>query len=788
MALAPAPALAVAPDFAPLELGSLSSAAGLEDASALAVNTAALAFQRSSELYFGRSVNGLDQTSLFLTGGGGGFAWQQFRTSDNRFLNTYRFGGSFEAFGGLAFGGSFNYLQFLDGQGGNSPDFGVSALYRPNQWLGVGLAVHHLNQPAVEPKVGLTGASVLRRQYRPGVAIRPGTDRVTLSLDGAWNEGDPINAIAPWAGVQVEPIPGLTLRAVADQNRNYSVGLGLQFGQVGTGFMTGVTGARFAGSDVTYLTTSDLESRRALRIGQSRMAYMRLEGDLLDIPQSLFELRQDYYPGVLHLTRRIADAKVDPKVTGLVLDLRGVSAGLGKIQELRDAVVDFKAAGKPVIAYVTDASMGEYYLAVAADKIFQHPAGSLDLKGLAVTTPFFRGFFDKIGVQPQFVGIGKYKSAPEQFMRKDLSDPAKEQEEALLTDAYGMIVDAIAKARRLSKDEVKAIVARGMLTPPAAKEKNLVDDVVYPDQVPGTIEKGPANTYHLAEYKPETWGLPDKLAIVVIDGGISRGESDGGNLIDGTTTGSATVTRALRELRKDDAVKAVVIRVDSPGGDAVASDEIGREIDLLRLENKPVIISMGDVAASGGYWVAANGTRIYAEPGTITGSIGVFSGHFAFKGLVDRLGITTETIKRGEHADMDSGVRPWTEAEQTMIRDHARYTYVQFLERVSKGRRMATSRVDEIAQGRVWSGLRALDNGLVDKFGGLEAAIADAREAGKLDPERSVIEFWPKVGSLWETFDDSNMDVQLRRTGDAIKRYSRVNTWLIAPPVEPRSN
>ena len=788
LALAPAPAYAVAPDFAPLELGSLSSAAGLEDASALAVNTAALAFQRSSELYFGRSLNGLDQTSLFLTGGGGGFAWQQFRTSDNRFLNAYRFGGSFEAIGGLAFGGSFNYLQFLDGQGGNSPDFGLSALYRPNSWVAAGLAVHHLNQPAVEAAVGTTGASVLRRQYRPGIAIRPGTERITLSLDGAWNEGDRIDAVVPWAGVQLEPIPGLTVRGIVNQKLDYSLGLGLQFGQVGTGFMTGVTGPRFAGSDMAYVTTSDLENRRAMRIGASRMAYMRLEGDLLDIPQSIFELRQDYYPGVLHLTRRIAEAKADPKVTGLVLDLRGVSAGLGKIQELRDAVADFKTAGKPAIAFVTDPAMGEYYLAVAADKIYQHPAGSLDLKGLSMTTPFFKGFFDKIGVQPQFVGIGKYKSAPEQFMRKDLSDPAREQEEALLTDAYDMIVDAIAKARRLSKDEVKAIVARGMITPPVAKEKRLVDDVVYPDQVPGLVEKGSANTYHLAEYKPDTWALPDKLAVVVIDGSITRGESDGGNLIDGSNSGSATVTRALRALRKDDAVKAIVIRVDSPGGDAVASDEIGREIDLIRLENKPVIISMGDVAASGGYWVAANGTRIYAEPGTITGSIGVFSGHFAFRGLIDKLGITTETIKRGEHADMDGGARPWTEAEQAMIRDHARYTYVQFLDRVAKGRRMATSRVDELAQGRVWSGVRALDNGLIDKFGGLEAAIADARQMGELDPTRSVVEFWPKPGSLWETFDDSNMDAQLRRTANAVKRYSRVNTWLIAPQAEPTSD
>jgi protease-4 len=273
---------------------------------------------------------------------------------------------------------------------------------------------------------------------------------------------------------------------------------------------------------------------------------------------------------------------------------------------------------------------------------------------------------------------------------------------------------------------------------------------------------------------------------VTIDGGITRGESSGGSLLDGTSSGSATVTRALREIRKDDRVKAVVIRVDSPGGDAVASDEIGREIDLLRLENKPVIVSMGDVAASGGYWVAANGTRIYAEPGTITGSIGVFSGHFAIQGLLDKFGVTTETMKRGEHADMDSGVRALSDAELSMLRDQARYTYGQFLERVSKGRRMATNRVDEIAQGRVWSGVRALDNGLIDKFGGLEAAIADARDQGKLEPTRSVIEFYPKPGSLWETFDDSTMDAKLKATAQSVKTWSKPNTWLIAPPAEAK--
>jgi protease-4 len=307
--------------------------------------------------------------------------------------------------------------------------------------------------------------------------------------------------------------------------------------------------------------------------------------------------------------------------------------------------------------------------------------------------------------------------------------------------------------------------------------------VAYPDEVPGMFEKGPANTYPLQEFKPATWGKPDVIAVVSIDGAITRGES-AGDLINGTSSGSATITRALREIRKNDLVKAVVIRVDSPGGDATASDEIGREIDLLRLANKPVIISMGDVAASGGYWVAANGVRIYAEPGTVTGSIGVFSGFFSFGELLTKVGVTTQTLKRGEHADMETGFRPLNEQELTMLRDQARYTYVQFLDRVAKGRKMSQSRVDEIAQGRVWAGSKAQEIGLVDKLAGLEAAIEDARNEAALEPTTTVLDFYPKPGSLWETLDDSTMDAQLRNTIKAAQDYRRVKSWLLMPPVE----
>jgi protease-4 len=761
--------------YAPTELGSLSSTATLEDASALAINPAALAFQRSSELFISRSVNGKDQTNLFFTGGGFGTSWQQYRTG-GRFLNNFSFGGGTDLAHGLSVGGRFSYLQFLDGQGGNSPNFGLSAMYRPNGWLSAGLTVDNLAAPAV-------GVSVLRRAYRAGVGIRPLTDRLTVSLDGQWLEGDPTSAIYPTLGVQAELLPGVILRGQADSTMTYSVGLGLDIGGFATGAMSGATRNRIGDSDMMYIATSDMDRRRHLDLRLPRMAYIRLEGELADLPVNAFDLRQDYYPGVLHLTRRIAEAKEDGRVNGLVLDFRGVAVGAGKLQELRDAIADFRTTGKTTVAYVTDAGLGEYYLASSCEKVILHPAGSLSIKGVAASVPFLRGVLDKLGVKPQFVGIGKYKSAPEQYMQKGFSAPAREQEEELIDAQYSQMVEGIAKSRRLSREEVKALIDKGMLNPPQAKEKGLVDEIAYPDQVPGMFEKGPANTYTMPNYKPNTWAQPDVLALVSITGAMTRGESSS-NLLDGSSVGSATITRALRDIRHNDRVKAVVVRVDSPGGDAVAADEIGRELDLLRLQNKVVIISMGDVAASGGYWVAANGTRVYAEPGTITGSIGVYTGQFAYGGLLAKLGVTTETVKRGEHADMESGFRPLSDAELTLLRDNARYTYGQFLERVAQGRRMAVSRVDELAQGRVWAGSRALDNGLIDKFGGLEAALEDARKSANLDPTTSVVEFWPKPGAIWQTLDDSTMDSQIRNTLKAAQRYNRMSNWMLMPPIE----
>ncbi|HEY9722934.1 MAG TPA: signal peptide peptidase SppA, partial [Oscillatoriaceae cyanobacterium] len=707
-----------------------------------------------------------------------GSAWQQFN-ANGRFLNDFSLGGSVDLGAGFALGGTFDYLQFLDGQGGNSANFGLGALYRPTSWLAAGFTLNNLANPAI-------GNGTLAREYRAGLALRPIGDRLTLSLDGLYREGDPWSSVTPWLGLEAEVLPGVSLRGMVDNQLEYSVGLGLDLGQVSGGFLSGISRGRVGASDLVYATSSDSYSSHYLELGQPHLAYIRMEGDLRDVPQNAFDLRQQFYPGVLHLTQRIRDAQNDPKITGVVLDLHGVSAGLGKIEEIRQAVDELRASGKTAIAYVYDPDISTYYLASACDKVIQNPSGTLDLTGLSESVPFFKGLFGKLGIEPQFVPIGKYKSAPEQFTRDKFSAPGLKEAQDLIDAQYAHVVAAIAKDRRLTPSEVESLVKKGLFTPAMAKERGLVDEIGYPDQVPGLVAKGFAPDYPLKQQKPATWAHPEKIAVVSIDGTISRGES-GANLMDGQTVGSGTITNALRDIRHDDDVKAVVVYVNSPGGDSLASDEIGRELDLLRLANKPVIICMGDLAASGGYWVSANGTRIYAEPSTITGSIGVFAGQFAYGGLLNKLGITTQTIKRGPHADMDSGFRPLTPEEVDMLRDQARYTYAQFLQRVSKGRRMATDRVDAIAQGHVWAGSKALDLGLVDRMGNLETAIGAARKMSNLDPKTSTLDFYPKPGALWETINNSSMDEELNRTVKAAKDYSRAEVRLLMPPMDTPS-
>jgi protease-4 len=491
--------------------------------------------------------------------------------------------------------------------------------------------------------------------------------------------------------------------------------------------------------------------------------YVRVEGDVPEQPppsdlEALFERRP---PSLRGLVESIDKAAHDTKVSGLLLRV-GVldDAGWAKVQELRDAVARFRKSGKPAYAHLEFCGNKEYFLAAACTKIFAVPTALVGVSGLEAEVTFLRNTLDKVGVQAQFEGIGKYKNAPNQFTESSFTPPHREQMEALLDSLYSSYVDAIAKGRSKTPEEVRGIIDGGPYDADEALKVGLVDELLYQDQVEDRL-KG-AGRITPGRYLQGTRGfgfdVRPKLGLVYAVGEIVSGPSGGGGIGGGGTAGSDTVASALRHAREDDQIRAIVLRVDSPGGFGPAADVIWREVQVTR-ESKPVIVSMGDYAASGGYYISMGSDGIVAQPGTITGSIGVFGGKFNLRGLYDKIGLTKEILTRGQHADLYTEYRPWTPQERARIHAQMQAFYDDFVGRVAKGRKMSTEDVEAIAQGRVWTGTEALQHGLVDRLGGLDTAVGLAKSKAGLRPDQDVaLVVFPERKGLWEAIMERGQD------------------------------
>ncbi len=434
-------------------------------------------------------------------------------------------------------------------------------------------------------------------------------------------------------------------------------------------------------------------------------------------------------------------AAANPSVKGIFLDLTNLMTGVATIEEIRNALLDFKKSGKFIYAYSEVFSQPTYYLATAADKIYLHPTGLAELKGLRSEILFFKGTLDKLGVEPLVFRHGKFKSAVEPFIQDKLSDSNREQVRTFLTSIWNHMLKGIATGRKLSEVELRKISSELLVTnAPAAKQYKLVDDLKYRDEVldmlktktgAESIDKLELITLSDMKDAEDTREKRkgDKIAVVYAEGDIVDGEGQDGQI------GSVDCSKAIRKARLDEKVKAVVLRVNSPGGSALASETIWREVVLTK-KVKPVIVSMGNLAASGGYYIAAPADVIVASPNTITGSIGVFGLFFNGKGLANQLGVTIDTVKTTPMADIMSTSRGVTPREAEIIQAEIERIYDNFITRVAEGRKMSKADVDSIAQGRVWTGADAKRLKLVDEFGGLERAIELAAQKAKLDNYR----------------------------------------------------
>jgi protease-4 len=496
-----------------------------------------------------------------------------------------------------------------------------------------------------------------------------------------------------------------------------------------------------------YLLLKGMAGPKGVSVGKDSYLLAELSGVFSE------ERPTDVLGGALHsgtptvkgFLTGLRRAEEDPRIKALVLRVGLLGVGWGKAEEIREAVTRFAESGKPVAAYVDVVTDREYYVATSAPTVCAVPSGLLLTDGLAAQALFMRGALDKLGIEPEMVQVGRYKGAAEAFTRETMSDPLRESLEAILDDRYDDLIRGISEGRSLPEEDIRAILDAGPYTAREAVKAGLVDTLMYYQSVEQMmaeragveeLKKVPLKGYLKNGGTGAPGGAP-RMALVYAVGQIVLGKSRT-SPFGGRTLGSETLVKALRDARKNERIKAVVLRVDSPGGSGIASDAIWREVRRCS-EEKPVIVSMSDVAASGGYFIAAGADAIVAEPGTITGSIGVVGGKFNMSGLYGKLGLNKEELARGERALMFSENRGFTDDERARFQDMMRSFYWdEFVPKVVEGRGMTAEEVDAVGQGRIWTGRQALDRGLVDELGGLRRAVELAKERADIPADQKV--------------------------------------------------
>jgi protease-4 len=457
--------------------------------------------------------------------------------------------------------------------------------------------------------------------------------------------------------------------------------------------------------------------------------------------------------GVLRWARR------DPRLRAVLVCCDDLRIGWGRTQELRRLLLSLRQAGKLVWVYLTRAGVREYLLASAADRIVLAPAGTLDITGLSLEVTFLFGALEKLGIEAEIVQMGRYKSMGETFTRRNMSEPHRAMIESLVDDLYTQLVDAITAGRNMGGDEARERLDRGPFLGREALAERLVDALAYEDEAETALRRAcdDAKVIDFRDYfvrrgrevRAEVLRQGrGSLAMLSLAGTVKMGDSVSGPQ-GAAACGAASVARDLKEVRERKDIKAVVLRVSSPGGSGLASDLIWREVSRTR-EVKPVVVSLGDVAASGGYYVGVAGSPIFAEGGTLTGSIGVVAGKANLNGLYGRVGITKETVSRGRHAALHSSYIPLTDEDRERLRVQAEGFYREFVAKVAGGRKLSEQAVDEAGEGRVWTGRQAWARGLVDQLGGLEQALDEARRlVGIPEGEMVAVERYPKPRRLF---------------------------------------
>jgi protease-4 len=737
----------------------VTGAAVAEEATALTVNPAGVGFiQRAALHYFHAEADGIDSArgdGLYAAG----------------------------AIGPLRPALAVEWLRPAAGADYRITSLGLALSDGRTVSLGVAWRWWSSTDPAIEPMhawdLGLTlrpwrhlslGASALGLgatsqgralpvRYDLGLGVRVLDDSVTLSADllGSDRDRHAVEVTAGAVGLAVELRGGFGLAAqlrVPLRSGTPSRDGGGLISVTWNGSHTGITtaaasmkndsrwliGARLSGEryPASPLATAAPRLDLAAELAPRRLLILELAGgDPLD-----------------DLSRRLAEAGQDDSVGALVLEIGDLPLGAGRTEELRAAMHRLRLR-KPVLAYLTGGGLKSYWLASAATQVAMAPSSTLMVNGLASSQFYLRDGLARLGVSVEVVRAGAYKTAPEPLTRNDPSPESREMTGALLDDVYGRLVADVARGRQLDPAAVQGLLDEGLFSAVEARAAGLVDEVLWPDELEGWARKvsgqalDAAGGYHPAPPRQaRRWGPRPVVAVIGVEGAIAEGRSRREPLGAGGLTGARSLVERIEQASRSSEVKAIVLRIDSPGGDALASDLIWRAVKKAR-ERKPVVASLGDLAASGGYLVAVGAQWIVAEPSTLTGSIGVFVLKPDFSGVLEKLAVHRSVQTRGRHADLASPARPWTPEERALLEKQVDAVYGTFLDRVVEGRSLSRAEVEPLAGGRVWTGRQALALKLVDQLGGLEEAVAVARERAGL-PADAALEVRRVGGSWWD--------------------------------------
>jgi len=512
-------------------------------------------------------------------------------------------------------------------------------------------------------------------------------------------------------------------------------------------------------------------------IAANSVLVLRLTGDIPErAPVEIPFLTQGPTLTVTNVWMTLHKAAADANIRAVVLEPEGLSAGWGKLEELRSDLDEFRKSGKPVYAFLRTPTAREYYVATAADRIYLGPADQMYLKGMRAEIVYLKKTLDKLGVTVDVEHAGKYKDFGDTFTRSDMSPETREVITSVVDDLYGNLLARIAAARKKTPEQVSALVDAGLFLAPEVKKAGLVDELRFEDQVwdelksklqAKDIKRVRADEYLRVPLESVGLGGKSRVALIVGEGDIVRGSPDS-SASDEEALTSVGFDQLLREVGRDSSIKAVIVRIDSPGGEVTASDDIWREMNLLS-KKKPMVISMSDVAASGGYYMAMTGDPIVAYPGTETGSIGVVFGKPNLHGFYDKIGVTKDFVQRGKYAGIDSDYSSLTPDEREKLRTGIDASYVDFVTKVATARHRPFNEIEPVSQGRVWLGSQAKSRGLVDALGGLDTAIDLVKKKANIPAgERVTVVTYPPPRSLLDLLTrrpapDDVLEVRLRQ-------------------------